>query len=322
MRLKTITVFVAVSLLLVCTAVYAEDGRQVSLFSGSIGSGNERSITGEAEYSQILEDFEPFGFSVAYLNEGHLDGIAKHHRDGFVTQAWAQFPIASPRFTLGVGIGPYYYFDTVKASKELDANKHGLAGIVSVNAGYAVTDRWGIQLRTNYVKAPGSIDTFAVLGGVGYRFDVPVTGLSSPKANFGKNQITILLGETAVNNNNNKHAFAHSVEYRRTLLDHVDWTMSYLDEGKSDLIDRRGGTAELWATQRFFGERLDLGIGGGVYGAFDSRHAHVFGLNGIISLTAGYRFGDHWGLRAQLHRVVTDHDRDSDVFLGGIGYIF
>lgn len=322
MRSSLIGTFVAVLLLLACTVVHAQGIKEISLLSGVIGGNDNRSITGEVEYSQQAEDLEPFGFSIAYLNEGHLDGVAKHHRDGFVTQIWAKLPVLNPRLTLGVGIGPYYWFDTVNSFKTLNANNHGLGGIASATAAYAMTDRWDVQLRTNYIKAPGDIDTFAVLGGVGCRFDTPSTTLGSAGSGLGKNQITILLGETAVNNINDKHVLSRSIEYRRMLLDHVDWTVSYLDEGKTTLIDRRGGTTELWATQRFLGDRLDLGIGAGVYAARDAMRAHAFGLNGIISMTVGYRLYDHWGLRAQMHRVVTDHDRDSDVFLGGVGYAF
>ncbi|MDP2945880.1 MAG: hypothetical protein Q8N61_00275 [bacterium] len=326
MRTKTIVaVLVTVLFLLARAVAHAQDGKEFSALGGVIWRGNENSRTFELEYSQMMQNLRPFGFSVAYLNEGHFEGANnddKHHRDGFTAQVWAKTTILNQRFTLGAGVGPYLYFDTVKANKTMDADRHGFAGIMSADATHAITDQWDIHLRTNYIKTPGSADTFAILGGLGYRFDSPSKISILSEANSGKNEVTISLGETVVNNIDTKHPLAKNIEYRRALWKHIDWTVSYLDEGKSGLIDRRGGVAELWAMQRFFGGRMDMGIGAGAYAAFDSMRDRTFGLNGIITMTVGYRVYDHWGLRSEWHRVVTDHDRDSDVILGGIGYRF
>ena len=175
MRTKTIVaVLAAVLFLSVCAVAHAQDSKEFSALGGIIWRGNENSRTLELEYSQMMQNLRPFGFSVAYLNEGHFEGANnddKHHRDGF--------------------------------------NSPSKTSVLS-------------------------------------------------EASSGKNEITMLLGETVVNNIDTKRPLAKNIEYRRTLWKHIDWTGSYLDEGKSGLIDRRGGAVELWAMQRFFDGRMDM----------------------------------------------------------------
>lgn len=323
MRAKTILVILAIVVfLLVCAVARAENNKEFSALGGMIGKGNESSYTWELELAQNLKAFR---FSVAYLNEGHFNGVHnnnKHYRDGFTTQIWAKKTAWDQRFTLGVGVGPYLYFDTVTANKTLNANVHGFGGIVSASATYIIAHPWNIHFRINYVEVPGSNDTFAILGGFGYQLDSPSKTPVLSEARSGKNEVAILLGKTTVNNVGAEYPLATNIEYRRQLpWKNIDWTVSYLDEGESGLINRRGAATELWVMQRFFKERVDLGIGAGAYAAFDAMHNHTFGLNGIITMTAGYLVYEHWGLRAEAHRIVTDYDRDSDVFLVGIRYI-
>src|SRR4030088_294184 len=53
-----------------------------------------------------------FAASLAYLNDAHFPG---HHRDGVTAEAWLPIVPLSNRFTLSVGGGPFYYYDTVFA---------------------------------------------------------------------------------------------------------------------------------------------------------------------------------------------------------------
>ena len=45
-------------------------------------------------------------------------------------------------------------------------------------------------------------------------------------------------------------------------------------------------------------------------------------LSGLVSISASYRFTQHWSARVTWNRVVTRYSRDTDVLLGGIGYWF
>ncbi|MDM8357542.1 hypothetical protein [Pandoraea communis] len=54
-------------------------------------------------------------------------------------------------------------------------------------------------------------------------------------------------------------------------------------------------------------------------GAADGAQNVVAGLR---TKSAAYRVSDHWIGRISWHRVVTGYDRDSDIFLAGVGYKF
>ena len=64
---------------------------------------------------------------------------------------------------------------------------------------------------------------------------------------------------------------------------HLDWTVSWLEEGDNSMILRNGLTTQLW-----------------LMGAFLA----------------------YWSFRAAWSRIITDYSRDTDVILGGIGYRF
>ena len=80
---------------------------------------------------------------------------------------------------------------------------------------------------------------------------------------------------------------------------------------------------ELWLAKAFFHDRLALGIGGGPYFAIDRRvdSEHVR-IPIIFSTTGSYRISQDWLIRATWDRIITTYDRDTDIFLGGIGYRF
>jgi len=73
---------------------------------------------------------------------------------------------------------------------------------------------------------------------------------------------------------------------------------------------------------------LSLGAGGGLYFRLD-HYENLFNeayadrnISGIVTLTASYRIGPVWALRASWNRIVTSYNSDTDVLLGGIGYRF
>ena len=142
-----------------------------------------------------------------------------------------------------------------------------------------------------------------------------------------RNELTMLVGRTIVNSFGSEPATASSIEYRRSLLRNVDWTIAWLDEGDNSMILRNGLTTQLWLADAFLDDRLVLGAGGGVYRAVDAHpgaqpeKGGTF-YAGVASMTAGYRIRARWRLRATWSRIITDYDRDTDVILGGIGYLF
>jgi hypothetical protein len=77
----------------------------------------------------------------------------------------------------------------------------------------------------------------------------------------------------------------------------------------------------------FFDNRLTLGVGAGSYYALDT-HRVKDGMDTggkvsvLLTMSAAYNVTRHWYVRASWNRVMTSYDKDSDIYLGGIGYRF
>jgi len=260
-----------------------------------------------AEYSQKIQG--PFSFSVGYLNEGHFDS---HHRDGFIGQGWIGTKL-SEKLSLRLGVGPYLYFDTTSNER----NSHGLGEITSLDLQWSLSDRWVLDLRSSYIFT-SKMNTIPVLVGLGYKFN---SSDIHPQQASNCNEVCLLLGISIVNNPGESNDFAKSVEYRRNLWSHVDFTIAYLNEGENDSAKRQGVATQLWATQKLT-DRITIGIGGGLYEAHDKYRDSYLTTNGIISITGSYRLYNNWFTRISWSRIITSYDKDSDVVLVGLGYKF
>jgi hypothetical protein len=105
----------------------------------------------------------------------------------------------------------------------------------------------------------------------------------------------------------------------------LDWTVGWLHEGDRRPVGRYGGVTEVWAVNRFYDDHLSLGIGAGPYLAHDrygAGRSERDRLSAALSLTAAWRFSTRVGLRGVFHRIATDYDGDSDVFMGGLAFYF
>jgi hypothetical protein len=238
------------------------------------------------------------------------------------------------RLSLKAGIGPYRYFDTTGQTEDggyIDA--HGWGGVYSIEGDWHTNSPWIIQLKASYIDTIHSIDTFITTLGLGYQLEP--TRRSGPRAKvldrseYTTNQeITVFVGQTVVNSFGSEHAIASSVEYRRGLGRHVDGTIAWINEGDAELIRRNGVTAQLWLTHAFFDNCFTLSVGGGVYYSIDKYRDPVPGeaneksLEDLITMSVSYRFSNRWLTRASWNRVASDYNRDTDIFLLGLGYQF
>lgn len=183
-------------------------------------------------------------------------------------------------------------------------------------------------MRANWVTTFEALNTVSVLAGIGYRLDTPgaVEALQARKKKTTANEVTLYAGRALTNSHASDHSPSGAIEYRRRLLQNLDWSMAWLYEGNNRLISRHGLVSQLWAVEDFLDNRITVSIGAGAYFALDRMAGryqngdHV--ISAISTLTAGYRFNPHWSLRISWNRVVTNYDRDTDVILGGIGYRF
>jgi len=172
--------------------------------------------------------------------------------------------------------------------------------------------------------------TTAVMLGVGYQLDAPdspgMRDFALPRTyKVTNNEVTLMAGASILNSIDSQTSAAEAIEYRRGLTNYLDVTLGYLHEGSGGALRRDGATAQLWLTRAFFGERLTMGIGAGVYAAIHHGEATGDGdgiLSGLVSVSASYRVAQHWSARVTWNRVVTRYSRDTDVILAGIGYRF
>jgi hypothetical protein len=318
-------------LLVLLSTVSSVQAGELSVLGGMIQETetHDKTVTAQLDYREGLSRY--FAWSFSYLNEGHLP---KHHRDGYTGQLWARADFFRQRLSLAAGIGPYLYNDTTPdPNGNFSLNNHGWAALASLAASWQTGNRWLILVRANMVESDSRVDTVSALVGIGYQLDPPASpqAMAKPPRQPAKttgNEITFFVGETSVHNTGPAHSFAAAFEYRRGLLRHLDWTVTAIYEGENQASRRTGLATQLWAVRSFFADSLTLGVGAGPYVAVDrireveqGRDDDVY-VYGIITMTAGYRFHEHWGVRASWNRIITDYHRDSDLWLAGLSYLF
>jgi hypothetical protein len=317
---------VAVCLLLVGSQAFAAE---LAVFGGweTTNRPIERTYAWQVQYMEGLG--EHFAYSLSYLNQGHF--IA-HHRDANAATLWLRTNLLEKRLSLGLGAGGLFYFDTIRPTDGTPPHDaHGWGGIASVAATIYTESRWFAQVQGNYVRGDRSFDTLSALAGIGYQLDPPPTPGPDLKGSHQDsrttdNEITLFGGQTIVNIPAvNGKSPAVALEYRRGIWRYLEWTARAIYEGKNDLIERYGLTSQFWLAKEFLDERLSIGAGLGGYAGRDQRRT---GGNTkdffaeVLSVTGSVRLSNHWDLRATWDRTITAYDRDTDIFLGGIGFRF
>ena len=288
--------------------------------------------TSNSTYHWSVSYWEGLGeyaaMSLTYINEGHQPN---HYRDGLAPQIWARLNFLDRRLSLAAGIGPYAYFSTdVSPVRDIYKDNHGLGLISSLAATWYGASPLLFQVRANYIQTSRSFDSLSATFGIGYQLEPSSTPgpVSRPSPQYTRatdNEIILYAGQTVLNSAKSEHGTTMSIEYRRGITPHLDWTIAWLDEGNARPIGRSGVTTQIWAVRSFFDDHLVLGFGLGPYFARD-KYSRDHGVKsttaGLASLTARYRFNNHWGIRAVWGRVITNYDRDTDIFVGGLSFLF
>jgi hypothetical protein len=316
--------------LLAClTATAPSFAQEVSVFGGAMkASGlNEHSYAWALDYRHGLGEHAAVTFS--WLNEGH---VTNHHRDGQTVQLWLRTSVLDRRLTFAAGAGPYVYYDTTRTVGMNFSDQHGWGAVYSLSATYYADNRLFYELRTNRAIANNSITTTSAIFGIGYQLDPPatrgpLTEASSQGIDTTDNELAIFVGRTIVNSFNSERDVAKAIEYRRGLSEHIDWTVSWVNEGDTRLVRRNGVMTQLWAVREAFDHHVAIGVGLGPYLAIN-RHVLAASnpnperLSAMIAVSAALRLPARTFLRASWNRVLTHYDRDADVVLIGLGYRF
>lgn len=318
------------SVLLLLGAGTSLSAQELTLLGGRVQKSNfgQASYTWQMDYRQNF--YRNFAASIAYLNEGHVRG---HHRDGTAWEAWARLPLFRDRVALSLGAGAYYFFDTQPLPTGDTANVHGTAPIYSLSATGYLSNRWFYRFMANRIAPANDIKVTTLAVGAGFWFGrerKPTPGrLGDAPDEYSyvtASELTLFGGQSVVNTFLSQKALAYAGEYRRGIVPHIDWTVSAIYEGDPEIIRRSGLATQVWAVNTFFNNRIAVGAGLGPYVYLD--HKHPAGTGRIIpaaiaplaSLTFSTRLSEHWIMRLVFDRVASSYNRDSDIFLLGLGY--
>ncbi len=273
-------------------------------------------------------DFErPFAASASWINEGHY---RYHHRDGLAGQLWGRIPLRNDRMSIAFGAGAYRYFDTRPQPGGGHNNAHGTAPIYGLSASWQGESPWFFRITANHIHPPGAFDTNTFLAGVGYRLGrgdadrpgAPRRAGEPPRADTGA-ELLPFLGVVVRNDLESRPGAAAGVEYRKGLARNLDWTLSWIYENSPGGIRRSGIGGQMWLVDAYARRRVVLGLGAGLYAFYDANppgetHSRADAA-GLVTLSAGYRFGERWIARFNWSRTMTGNDRDTDIFVLGAG---
>ncbi len=325
----TIPIFALSLAVAAALAPVAAGAQDLSLFAGGARGGTDHASTRAFALAYERGIGVPgiarylFG-GVVYLNEGHIPG---HHRDGMAAQLGVRTNPGGSGLSLSAAAGPYRYFDTAVAEEQPQgyADAHGWGTLYTLGAAWRAHDsRWLYRLRVDRVRGQGSFDTTSVFAGVGYRLDQDGSFPDNawPRTKGGADEVFAAGGTTIVNSFHSQKANAGTVEWRHRLGPAIRASVGWLSEGDARLIRRDGVLVQGWLEPTFSEGRYSLGVGFGPYFAVDSYRPDARRTQALLSATASYRLSTSWLARLTWHRSVTSYDRDSDIFLLGVGYRF
>ena len=185
----------------------------------------------------------------------------------------------------------------------------------------------------NHISPAGEMKVNTAALGIGFWFgkdQKPIPGelgdTPSERAYQSDRELTVFLGQSVVNTFFSPQARAYAAEYRRGVARHIDWTASLLYEGNPLIVRRSGFATQGWAVNNFFDDRITVGIGFGPYVYIDKKHPaaadarNPTSIAGLGSLSLTERFSEHWMARLLFNRVMSNYNRDADIFLLGVGY--
>ncbi len=305
------------------SAAHAQD---TSLLAGGLRNNgvHENSFAAEVGFSQRMNNYS--SLSAEYYNEGHP---SRHHRDGFTSQLWLHTPVPEQGASFGVAVGPYYYFDTTTglgASTDY-RNLHGWGTLFSAGAKWHFEKRSYMEVRVNHAKTHGEGDSNSILVGLGYELQNVPSSERRKTERAGDRLLMVQTGQAIVNSFESERAQAYGIEYRDTVTQNLEWSVTALNECRIGLVQRRGVAGQLWLL-RPLTDRTVLELGGGGYlmrdrinrdSVTEPSKTH---LVPIVTLGARYRLSPLWRAQLSFSRVVTDYHRDSDILLVGVGRLF
>jgi hypothetical protein len=308
----------------------------------AMGSASYSSTTGESSvlrpyevgYRQYL--YKDFSLTFDYINEGHF---TDHHPDGYGLEFWYSFPSPITKyFSVSVGAGSFYYFDTVPAAGGSSTDLHGLAPMVSVAARARLSKKWSVLVSADWIDPTHDIKSEMLSVGLGYWLvndDIPVgenpTGILErlmARTGSGKtehDEFALYGVISTINIAGNPSSFGGSAEYRYRFDENVEATLAYIYEGDPQVARRSGLTAQIWPV-RYGTGGFEIGAGFGGYVFVDKKRQPIPGktttaaVAPVVSLMVSHSFRGGWFARLIWDRVISNYNRDADIYRFGLGH--
>jgi hypothetical protein len=122
-------------------------------------------------------------------------------------------------------------------------------------------------------------------------------------------------------------SYAWALDYRQRLLEHLDVSLGYLNEGHIPGHHRDGMSLRFWGRSDFWQGRVHLAVGAGPYVYCDTQTIYTVdgyrdyhGVGAMLSASAGFELGDHWFIEAQINQELVPGNEGTHTLLLGVGY--
>jgi hypothetical protein len=135
--------------------------RELALMAGQTILNSFESETAWAKMLELRAALTPsLRGSLAVLDEGRAGALDRH---GAMAQLWLEPGFGNDRFTLGVGLGPYFANDQERGRNRWHA-------LVGMTASWRFSRAWAARITWNRVASNYDRDSDILTAGIGYRF--------------------------------------------------------------------------------------------------------------------------------------------------------
>lgn len=251
----------------------------------SYGKTNQQSYAYEASYNQKLNN--NYSASVLYINEGHINN---NHKDDIGLAINKDMNLN--RLDFSFGVGTIYCFDT-----KYNIDIHSIESIANVSIKYFINNNYYTKLTINQTK------NTSLLIGIGYNFNKDNTEIKNKV--IKNSEISIFTGQSILNKASCPTTSTSSIEYTHNINSHMDFTTSFINE-----TIRQGITSQIWLTNTINSFTFKAGIG-----PYETSK-----LNTLTSFQIIRKLNKNYSVKALFDRVITDNNKDADIFMLGIGY--
>lgn len=212
--------------------------QELSLLGGGTNANGIGGVTETWGFSYLQPIADEGAISFTWQNEGPL---RDNHRDGLSLQYWKRMQLPKSKVGLGVGLGPYVFFNTTGGGYR---DQHGIGMMLSITSTKYFSNGLFCQLRINQIIANNSFNSTAIMAGIGYDFgevaSFPAIDQGAGNDMNYDGEITVFAGRSVINNIGKPGDLSYSFEYRYLFDKYADLTMSFINEGHTTPSTRAG----------------------------------------------------------------------------------